>query len=179
MFVNQLIHHLRSTPVALLIAALATTLACKKDEAEYLELNEATDCVTVEVLEEGAEVGDDDDSAEEDANQAWTDLTCCGGGTVIGQAVINPESTAVGEERYAAVQIDRDAFEATGTSLSEVVRATVSFDPRDVGEGEAELEQDGLEETLWDGWLGNGELGGVPRTDELCFHLWGEEESEE
>ncbi len=177
MFVNNFTHRLPLTLLVLLIAAALSSAACKKDEAEYLELNEATDCVSVDVLEEGA--GDDDDSADGDDDEVWTDLTCCGGGTVIGQAVINPQAAPVGEERYAAIQIDQEAFEATGTDIDEVVRATVSFDPRDVGEGEAELEQDGLEETLWDGWLGNGELGGVPRTDELCFHIWGEEESEE
>ena len=130
--------------------------------------------------------GDDDDSAAgvfdnipEDA--AWTELTCCGGPDVIGVAWVSPASAPPGEDhlRYTAVQVDRAVFEDNGYNLAEIVRVTVSFDPRGVGEGEAELEQNGLDETLWEGWLGCGELGGVPRTDEFCFHLWGEEESEE
>jgi hypothetical protein len=134
----------------------------------------------------GARDGDDDDSASdvtddipEDA--VWTELTCCGNHEVIGEAWVSPESAPPGEThlRYAGVRVYRDVFEANGYDLSEIVRVTVSFDSRDVGEGEAELEQNGLDETLWEGWLGCGELGGVPRTDEFCFHLWGEEEPEE
>ncbi len=172
-----------------LTAFLAALTSCKDDGGSYLELNEATDCVSVDVLEEGAVVGDDDDddsagdddSAEPEGNdnEVWTDLTCCGGGTVIGQAVIKPAAAPIGTNRYAAVQIDQEAFEATGHDLTEVVRTTVRFEPHGVGEGEVELEQDGLEQTLWDAWLGNGDLGGVPREDELCFQLWGEDESEE
>ena len=135
----------------------------------------------------GARDGDADDSAAEDPTDdipddaVWTEVTCCGGHEVIGEAWVSPASAPPGEEhlRYTGVRIYRDIFEANGYDLSEIVRVTVSFDPRGVGDGEAELAQNGLDETLWEGWLGCGELGGVPRTDEFCFHLWGEEESEE
>jgi hypothetical protein len=131
--------------------------------------------------------GDDDDDSAGDVHDSipedaeWTPLTCCGNDEVIGEAWVSPGSAPPGEDhlRYTGVRIYRDVFEANGYDLAEIVRVTVSFDPRDVGEGEAELQQNGLDETLWEGWLGCGELGGVPRTDEFCFHLWGEEESEE
>jgi hypothetical protein len=127
---------------------------------------------------------DDDDSADDEdiyPGAVVTDLTCCGGSTVIGQALVDPETGPAGdgEERYVAVMIDADAFEANGFDIDDVVRVTVSYDSQGVGEGEIELEQDGLQDTLWDGWIGCGTLGGVPRTDQLCFHLWGEEESSE
>ena len=134
----------------------------------------------------GARDGDDDDSASDDDDDiaddaVWTELTCCGNDEVIGEAWVSPGSAPPGEDhlRYAGVRVYRDVFEANGYDLTEIVRVTVSFDPRDVGEGEAELQQNGLDETLWEGWLGCGELGGVPRTDEFCFHLWGEEEPED
>ncbi len=222
------------------LLALATVLvspACPQDEEEYQAFNEDDDCITVDVLEEGEQPSDDDDSADDDDDSAtddddsatddddsatddddsadddddsatddddsadddddsaddnddsaadddswaeftWADITCCGGDTVIGRGGVKPGAAAVGETRYARVVIDRDAFEATGHDLDEVVRVTVSWDARGVGDGEAELEQDGLEDTLWDGQLGSGELGGVPRSDELCFHVWGEQETE-
>ena len=133
----------------------------------------------------------DDDSAAGDDDQpvacedldAWpgavcTELTCCGGDVVIGEGLIWPGAAPPGSDhlRYARVRIFSETFEDYGFDLEEVVRVSVSFDPRDVGEGEVDLARDGLDDTLWDGWLGCGELGGVPRTDELCFHLWGEEE---
>ena len=126
----------------------------------------------------------DDDAAEEACADldAWpgaacTPLTCCGGDVVIGEGLIWPQSGPPGENRYARVKIFSEAFASYGYDLEEVARVTVGFDPRDIGTGEVELEQDGLDDTLWDGWIGVGELGGVPRTDELCFELWGEEES--
>ncbi len=132
----------------------------------------------------GARADDDDDSASDEdpyPGAAVIDLTCCGGSTVIGQALVDPEigPAGEGEERYVAVMIDAEAFEENGFDVDDVVRVTVSYDSQGMGEGEVELEQDGLQDTLWDGWLGCGTLGGVPRTDQLCFHLWGEEESAE
>lgn len=188
MFVNSTNRHFLRPALSVLWIALLVFSSCKDEEETYLELNEADDCVLVDVLEEGAVVDDDDDDSAGDDdsaddpgsdNEVWTDLTCCGGGTVIGQAVIKPAAAAVGTNRYAAVQIDQEAFEDTGSALSTVVRVTVQFDPHDVGDDEVELQQNGLEQTLWDNWLGNGDLGGVPRQDTLCFHLWGEDESEE
>lgn len=168
--------------VGLLLLGLLAAMGCKTEETSYKALNEDNDCVLVEVTDgevagDDDSAGDDDDSAAGDDDIVRTDLTCCGGDTVIGEGLIRPVSAQPGETRYAAVMIDREAFEASGVDLDEIVRVTVSFDPRGVGEGEAELEQDGLEVTLWDGSLGCGELGGVPRTDELCFHLWSEEGS--
>lgn len=166
------------------VLGLLAAVGCKTEEPTYKALNESSDCLLVDVTEEPVE-GDDDDSAAGDDDSAAdddivrTDLTCCGGDTVIGEGLIRPVAAQPGETRYAAVIIDREAFEASGGDMDEVARVTVSFDPHGVGEGEVELEQDGLEVTLWDGPLGCGELGGVPRKDELCFHLWAVEVSED
>jgi len=174
--------------VALAILVPVGSVGCPEDEPTYEALNGDEDCVVVHVADPADEsegdaadddsAGDDDDSAG-DGDIVRTELTCCGGDTVIGEGLINPSSAVPGQTRYAAVTIDRDAFEASGGDLDQVTRVTVSFDARGVGEGEAELKQDGLQVTLWDGSLGCGELGGVPRDDTLCFHLWADAESED
>jgi hypothetical protein len=168
-----------------MVLGLLVAVGCPEEEPTYLALNESSDCVLVDVTEEPVEgddddsAGGDDDSAAADDDIVRTDLTCCGGDTVIGEGLVRPKAAQPGDTRYAAVIIDREAFEASGGDLDQIARASVSFDPHGVGAGEVELEQDGLEVTLWDGPLGCGELGGVPRTDELCFHLWAEETSED
>ena len=77
-----------------MVLALVVAVGCKTEEPTYQALNESNNCLLVDVTDGPAE-GDDDDSAAGDDDSAAadddivrTELTCCGGDTVIGEGSV-------------------------------------------------------------------------------------------